>query len=110
MKSFIATLCASLLLFVAGCATSGDLLRIEDKLLDLENGDATTADVVEEIEDVIGDIQARTESGINAVKDLGLPGGLSLAAIIALNLYRNSQRKRRGEVVNTPVAPPPSTP
>lgn len=96
---------------LTGClATAGDIRKIADQVEVVETSlldeTKTTDDILRDLEDlgetigeVAEDVETRAEDGLDAIKDLGLPGGLSLLAAMGLNLYRNQRRKDRDEKV-----------
>lgn len=92
-------------------ATAEDLRQIADSVAQVEAKMADEYATQGEVEQAFGDmgrtigqvadrVDERLESGILTVED-GLKGGglLSLLTGIGLNMYRNSQRRRRGEPV-----------
>lgn len=98
---------------VPSCATVAELTGILDDVIALretfEDRDATWADVgekvddlAENIEEVKEDVEARGEAVLTAGE---LAGGGSIAialAMAALNRYRDSRRRKRGEIVAVP--------
>jgi len=109
----IRTIAIALTLTLAACVTPGDIARIG---LDVDSLRATWADDTATFEDVgeqldnlsatvdqvVVDATARADGFITAGEAAG-GGSVAIAlALAALNRWRNSQRRRRGEPVNVP--------
>ena len=95
-------------LLLASCLTSADLKEIEDAMADRTKNDA---EVRATIDDVVAKVNLRTDnflSGLSSAEAASGLGGLSVLTGIGLNLYRNSQRRKRGEVVGNERVPPPA--
>jgi len=104
-------LICALALFCASCvATSGDIRDIADRVADFEDvlGDETkdVGDVKAALgvlkDDLVAVADAAAERGEETLTGMAssAEGGLlGVGAAIALNLYRNSRRRKRGETV-----------
>ncbi len=87
-------LCVCLL--SASCVTSGDLLRVEDKVAAITEDGIVTVEEREELQEEIRAVAEEVEErGESMLGELAATGGLTGAlSMIGLNLYRNGTRRK----------------
>lgn len=95
---------------LTSCVTSGDLsdiaLQIEsvervalDNTKTVEDVEVAAKKASEEIRAVADRVEERTEGAITMTEGLGGAGAITALGGVLLNLYRNGNRKKRGEAV-----------
>jgi len=94
---------ATLVLSTVGCVLPGDLDRLKIAQEDLDAGRITKAEYNGVVDVVVDDAAGRVEAGVTGIMELletlGVSGLVTGLGAWGLNRYRNSNRKKRGEVV-----------